>query len=45
MSENLTLNFRAKNLLNQRRESTQGGFDVNSFFEGRSASMGVEYVF
>ena len=45
VSENLTLSFMAKNLLNQRRESTQGGFDVNSFFEGRSATMGIEYVF
>lgn len=45
LGDHLTLNVQAKNLLNKRRETTQGGFDVNSLFEGRSASLGVEYVF
>ena len=45
MGEHWTLNFQAKNLLNKRRETTQGGFDVNSLFEGRNASLGVNYVF
>ena len=45
MGDHWTLNFQAKNLLNQKRETTQGGFDVNSYFEGRSASLGLEYVF
>ena len=45
MGDHWTLNFQAKNLLNQKRETTQGGFDVNSYFEGRSASVGLEYVF
>ena len=45
LTDNLTLNFKGKNLLNRMRETTQGGFDVNSYFEGRSASVGMEYVF
>jgi len=45
LGDHLTFNVKAKNLLNKRRETTQGGFDVNSLFEGRSASLGVEYVF
>jgi len=45
LGDHWTLNFQGKNLLNQKRKTTQGGLDVNSFFEGRSASLGVEYVF
>lgn len=45
LGDHWTLNFKGKNLLNRQRETTQGGFDVNSYFEGRSASLGVEYVF
>jgi outer membrane receptor protein involved in Fe transport len=45
LGEHWTVNFQAKNLLNKRRETTQGGFDVNGYFEGRSASLGLEYVF
>lgn len=45
LGDHLTLNVQAKNLLNKRRETTQGGLDVNSLFEGRSASLGIEYVF
>jgi TonB-dependent receptor len=43
--ENLELSFKAKNLLNSRQETTQGGLDVNSFREGRSASLGVTWTF
>ena len=45
LGDHWTLNFQGKNLLNQKRKTTQGGLDVNSLFEGRSASLGVEYVF
>jgi len=45
LNDNWTVSLKAKNLLNQMRETTQGGLDVNSLFEGRNASLGVEYVF
>jgi TonB-dependent receptor len=45
IGDHWTLNLRGKNLLNRKRATTQGGLDVNSYFEGRSASLGVEYVF
>ena len=45
VSDHWTVSFHGKNLLNQKREATQGGFDVNSLFEWRSASLGIEYVF
>jgi len=40
-----TANLKARNILNKQRETTQGGYDVNSFFEGRSLSLGVNYTF
>jgi outer membrane receptor for ferrienterochelin and colicin len=45
LSDHWTLNLQCKNLLNKKRKTTQGGYDVNSLFEGRSASVAVEYVF
>ena len=45
LSEKLELNFKAKNLLNQMQETTQGGRDVNSYKEGTSASLGINYTF
>jgi len=45
MGDNLELNLKAKNLLNQLQETTQGGLDVNSFKEGTSASVGVTWTF
>lgn len=45
MGDNFELNLKAKNLLNQRQETTQGGLDVNSFKEGTSASVGATWTF
>lgn len=45
LTEKLELSFKAKNLLNQMQETTQGGRDVNSFKEGTSASFGISYTF
>lgn len=44
-NENLEMNLKVKNLLNKAQETTQGGFDVNSFEDGTSASLGVTYTF
>lgn len=43
--ENIELTAKVKNLLNQRQETTQGGFDINSFRDGISGSFGVSYEF
>ncbi len=40
-----SFNAKAKNLLQPRRESTQGGLDSNSWFEGRDYSLSVTYAF
>lgn len=45
LGEHWTVDFQAKNLLNKKRETSQGGLDVNSLFEGRNASLGVKYTF
>ena len=45
IGDSWTLGFKGKNLLNRKREATQGGFDVNSLFEGRSFSVSVDYAF
>jgi TonB-dependent receptor len=44
-SDNLSLNVKAKNLLQQKREATQGGLDANSWFEGRNYSLSMTYNF
>lgn len=43
--DSLAVNLRVKNVFNQLQETTQGGFDVNSFRQGRSASLGLTYTF
>lgn len=45
MGDHIELTLKAKNILNQKRETTQGGFDVNSYFEGRSGSLSLQYTF
>ncbi len=44
-SEKLEMNLKVKNLLNKMQETTQGGFDVNSYKDGTSASLGITYSF
>lgn len=44
-SENLKLNLKARNLLQQKREATQGGLDANSWYEGRIYSLAMTYTF
>lgn len=44
-NEKLEMNLKVKNLLNDMQETTQGGFDVNSFKDGTSASLGITYAF
>lgn len=43
--DSLEMTVKAKNLLNQKRETTQGGFDVNSWYEGTNASLGLTWNF
>ena len=43
--DHIELGFKAKNLLNKLQATTQGGMDVNSFKDGRSASLGLTYTF
>ena len=43
--DTIELNVKVKNILNQDRETTQGGLDVNTFREGTSASLGLTYNF
>lgn len=43
--DHVELTFKAKNLLNQLQETTQGGRDVNSYREGTNASLGLTYMF
>ena len=43
--DHLELNLKVRNLTNQLQATTQGGLDVNSFREGRSASLGVTWNF
>jgi TonB-dependent receptor len=44
-SDNLSMSFKARNLLNNLRETTQGGLDANSYKEGRAYSLGMNYTF
>lgn len=44
-SEHLKLNLKARNLLQQKREATQGGLDANSWYEGRVYSLAMTYTF
>jgi len=39
------LNIKAQNLFDERKEITQGGYVTTGYFEGRSASLKVEYRF
>ncbi len=39
------LNIKAQNLFDDRKEITQGGYVTTGYFEGRSASLKVEYRF
>jgi len=43
--DHVELNVKVKNLTNQLQESTQGGYDMNSYQEGTSASMGLTWTF
>lgn len=43
--DNWKLNVKAQNLLNDRKEITQGGYVATGYFEGRSASLKLEYRF
>ncbi len=43
--QNTELTLKVKNLLNTRQETTQGGFDINSFNDGTSGSLGLSYEF
>lgn len=45
IGDHMEFNLKAKNLLNQAVETTQGGFDVNTYREGTSASVGLTYTF
>jgi outer membrane receptor protein involved in Fe transport len=45
VTDNLDLIIKLKNLTNQLQETTQGGFDVNSYKEGTSGSIGITYDF
>lgn len=45
MNEQWQFNAKAKNLLQQKRETTQGGLDANSWFEGRNFSLSMTYTF
>jgi len=45
VSENLSFNVKARNLLQQKRRSTQGGLDSNSWIEGRDYSLSMTYTF
>lgn len=43
--DNMELNLKVKNLLDQEIETTQGGLDVNIYKEGTSASLAFTYSF
>lgn len=43
--ENWKINLKAQNLLNERKEITQGGLVATGYTEGRAASLKVEYRF
>jgi TonB-dependent receptor len=45
MSDHLSFNVKAKNLLKQKRESTQGNLDANSWYEGRNYNLSMTYTF
>ncbi|MEY4642320.1 MAG: hypothetical protein RLZZ227_2314, partial [Pseudomonadota bacterium] len=45
VNEHLDLNLKARNLLQRERRSTQGGYDVNSWIEGRDYSLSLTYTF
>jgi hypothetical protein len=45
VGDHLEFNIKAKNLLNQDIETTQGGFDVNTYRDGTSGSIGLTYTF
>ncbi|MEX2366554.1 MAG: hypothetical protein WD601_08110, partial [Pseudohongiellaceae bacterium] len=44
-SDQLVVSVKARNLLNQLRETTQGGLDFNSYREGRNYSVSLTYNF
>ena len=43
--DQLEMTMKVKNLTNQLQETTQGGYDVNSYKEGTSASLGLTWTF
>jgi TonB-dependent receptor len=45
MGDHMELSVKVKNMLNKLQATTQGGYDVNSYREGRSASLGLTYNF
>ena len=45
VGDHLEFNIKAKNLLNQEIETTQGGHDVNTYRDGTSGSVGLTYTF
>jgi TonB-dependent receptor len=45
INDHLAMNVKARNLLQKERRSTQGGFDVNSWIEGRDYSLSLTYTF
>ncbi|MDT8398151.1 MAG: TonB-dependent receptor plug domain-containing protein [Pseudomonadales bacterium] len=44
-NDKLTMGFKAKNLMNNSRDTTQGGLIVNGFKEGRNLSLSLNYDF
>ncbi|MDX1491789.1 MAG: TonB-dependent receptor [Pseudohongiellaceae bacterium] len=43
--DNWKINLKAQNLLNERKEITQGGLVATGYSEGRAASLKIEYRF
>lgn len=43
--DNWKLNVKAQNLFDERKEITQGGYVTTGYYEGRAASLKVEYRF
>ena len=43
--DNWKLNIKAQNLFDDRKKITQGGYVTTGYFEGRAASLKVEYQF
>lgn len=44
-ADNWKLNIKAQNLFDDRKEITQGGYVTTGYFDGRSASLKLEYQF